>query len=320
MSTSASWLARLLSPAGSRGRLAVFCYHQVLESADPLRAGEPTSEQFDDDLETITDYFNVLPLPEAAHLLREGRLPERAAAITFDDGYRNNYTQAMPILERRKLPATFYIATGMIEDGVMWNDLIINAIGACTADKLTHQLENCGHAIDDIALRRQRIPEILGALKYRPLAERLEQAKEFYFSNTGHDELPRLMMNKTEVNHMSKRGFDIGAHTVRHPILATLDDKVARDEIFQSRDWLHDATGQQPVSFAYPNGIPERDFTERDAALVEEAGFDTAVTTQWALATSHSNDFRIPRVGPWWRQGREASAGQLRAYVKSYLS
>ena len=214
--TVSSWLSRLLSPTGSRGRLAVFSYHRVLETVDPLRVGDLTSEHFDADLQVVADHFNVLPLPEAVRLLRQRRLPACAAAITFDDGYRINYTQAAPVLERHKLPATFYIATGMIEAGVMWNDLIIDAIGACQSNQLVHEFERCEHQVIDVGQRRQRIGEILRALKYQPLADRFDQAEAFYFANTGRAELPRLMMNESEVRELAEHGFDIGAHTVRH--------------------------------------------------------------------------------------------------------
>jgi peptidoglycan/xylan/chitin deacetylase (PgdA/CDA1 family) len=63
-----------------------------------------------------------------------GALPERAAAITFDDGYADNFTRALPLLREQGLPATFFVATGFLDGGRMWNDTISEAIRRCNED------------------------------------------------------------------------------------------------------------------------------------------------------------------------------------------
>lgn len=315
----APFLARLLSPQGRRARLTVFAYHQVLEFTDALRDGEPTVEQFDDDLETIAAHFNVLPMSRAVSLLASGQLPDRAAAITFDDGYRDNFCVAAPLLQQKGLPATVYVATAAVEAGVMWNDLIIDGVAGNTSGQLEHDIAGCGHEAETHADRNVRAREIIDRLKYQPVGDRWLVAERFYMANTGATGLPRLMMNTTELRDLAERGFEIGAHTMQHPILATLTDKEARNEIFGSRDWLGDVTGVPPRHFAYPNGKPGTDYLPRDVELVREAGFDSSVTTVWAVARSDSDPMQIPRVGPWWRFGRSPLGGQLRSYVKSYL-
>lgn len=311
-------LAGLLSPAGRRGRLTVFCYHQVLEEKDLMRRSEPTLEEFKGDLRTIASLFTVLPLSDAVRRLKRNELPSRAAAITFDDGYLNNHDVAADALEEYGLPATFYIATGKIEMGVMWNDVVIEAIARCSRSRLEHDFEGCGHSLETMDERRSRVNEIIESLKYRELDERREIAESFYRANV-EGALPVLMMTPDDIRDLARRGFDIGGHTVRHPILATLSEEDAVREIVQCRDWLEAVTGERPENFAYPNGVPGRDFTDRDASLVRDAGFKSAVSTEWAVATRKSDVFRIPRVGPWWRQGRKAAAGQLRGYLKSYV-
>ena len=129
-SSIALGLGGLLSPRGARGRLAVFCYHQVLDAPDPYRAGEPTVEAFDSDVATISEAFSVLSFGDAVERLASGTLPRRAATITFDDGYENNHRLAAPVLEKHGTPATFFIAGGAVDDGVMWNDLAIESVVA----------------------------------------------------------------------------------------------------------------------------------------------------------------------------------------------
>jgi peptidoglycan/xylan/chitin deacetylase (PgdA/CDA1 family) len=292
----------VLSPAGARGRLVVFCYHQVLERCDPLRPGEPDEAQFRDDVRLIDSVFNVLPFTEAVRKLKCGDLPARSACITFDDGYANNFDLAAPILKSVGVPATFFIAGGAVDTGIMWNDLVIESVAHSGSKE---QAEN--------------LAATLRELKYRPMTERWDAAVDMYRS-TVDSELPRLMMTRDMVAGLSRQGFEIGGHTINHPILKELPDDEARREIEDCATWIRDVTGDAPTSFAYPNGVPGQDYTNGHAAMVREAGFEAAASTQWALAHGGTDPFNIPRIGPWWRQGRDLTAGLCRSYLKSYLA
>ncbi len=311
-------LGAVLSPAGGRGRLAVFCYHQVLEARDPLRASEPTREEFRQDLHTIGRVFNVLPLPEAVRRLQDGTLPARAASITFDDGYANNHELAAPLLERAGLPATFFVAGGAVDQGVMFNDLIIEAARIKGSKWIVDGLEELGAEASRYHDAGSFIGWALPRLKYLPLARRMEIAEAFFRNNTGK-EPPRLMMSRDQVADLARRGFDIGGHTINHPILQELEDGEARKEIEDCRRWTEEVTGRAPVTFAYPNGIPGRDFGPVHVRMVSETGFAVAVTTSWALAGPRSGSLEIPRIGPWWRLGAGLASGYLRSSVKSWL-
>ena len=121
-------LLTLLSPAGRRARLSVLIFHRVLPRPDPLFPGVIDAAGFDAICRWVKGWFNVLALDDAARRLRDGSLPERALAITFDDGYADNHDVALPILLRHGLPATFFIATGFLDGGRMWNDTVIESI------------------------------------------------------------------------------------------------------------------------------------------------------------------------------------------------
>ena len=100
----------------------------------------------------IRSWFNVLPLALAVERLRQGDLPARALAITFDDGYADNAEVAAPILERLGLPATFFVTTGFLQGGCMWNDRVIEALRNCAADEL--DLSELGLGTLDLQPRR----------------------------------------------------------------------------------------------------------------------------------------------------------------------
>ncbi|WP_163360867.1 polysaccharide deacetylase family protein, partial [Escherichia coli] len=80
----------------------------------------------------LRSWFNVLPLDEAAQRLKDGSLPARAAALSFDDGYADNHDIALPLLQKHGLPCSFFIATGFLDGGRMWNDTLIESIRLST--------------------------------------------------------------------------------------------------------------------------------------------------------------------------------------------
>ena len=311
-------IGNVFSPGGRRARLAVFCYHQVLEAPDPFRAGEPTAAEFARDVELIDTVFSVLPFGEAATRLSTNTLPKRAACVTFDDGYENNHSLAAPILEKAGVPATFFVTGGAIDDGVMRNDLVIEAVASSggspkLADEYAFlERPKAGASPSDI------VSTLLQQLKYRPMDERWEIARRLYSDNVGN-ELPRLMMTRDQVADLTTRGFEVGGHTINHPILKELSDAEASEEIHACSEWVRSVTGSLPKTFAYPNGRPGVDFEEKHVKMVDEAGFSAAASTDWALARAGTNPLSVPRVGPWWRQGRGLESGLLRSYIRSYL-
>jgi hypothetical protein len=163
------FLADRLSPAGSKARLSILIYHRVLPETDPLFPDEATVETFDTQLALLKAVFNVLPLPEAVARLKAGTLPSRAACITFDDGYADNVTYALPILQEYGLHATFFIATAYLNGGRMFNDTVIESIRRCCLDRL--ELSNLGlgiHVLSSNAEKSQAIETILPRVKYLP--------------------------------------------------------------------------------------------------------------------------------------------------------
>jgi len=102
---------RHLSPAGPKARLSILAFHRVLRESDPLFPEVPDTRRFARVLTWLKGWCNVLPLDKAVERLSRGQLPERAAAITFDDGYADNYTEALPVLREHGMSATFFVAT-----------------------------------------------------------------------------------------------------------------------------------------------------------------------------------------------------------------
>lgn len=281
--------------------ISILIYHRVVPEPDALLPDLPDAREFDRQLAALQRWFTPLPLREAAARLRDGTLPPRAACVTFDDGYADNAEVALPVLRRRGVPATFFVSTGFIDGGRMWNDSVIETIRRRPDDVL--DARSIGLDAIDISTteaRRRAIGQVLSGLKYLPQEERQERVDELAAQATRS--LPAdLMMTTAQLRSLRASGMEIGAHTVTHPILARLDPERARSEISEGKRRLEAITGNPVTLFAYPNGKPRQDYGAEHVAMVRELGFEAAVSTAWGVAHAGSDAFQLPRFTPWDR-------------------
>ena len=295
MKSALEWL----SPAGASARLSVLIFHRVLPEPDPLFPDEMHARRFDELCGWLKSWFTVLPLDQAVARLNTGTLPARAACITFDDGYADNYHVAMPILQRHGLTATFFIATGFLNGGRMWNDAIIESVRHGEAPILDLSSLGLGrHAAASIDEKKAMIASLIGQIKYRTFEERITVTEQL--ARLAGVQLPQdLMMTSQEVKAMRQAGMQIGAHTVSHPILAQLTHEQARQEISGSKNFLEQLLGERVGLFAYPNGKPGEDYSPQSVAVVRSLGFDAAVSTAWGTTSAGDDLFQIRRFTPW---------------------
>jgi peptidoglycan/xylan/chitin deacetylase (PgdA/CDA1 family) len=263
--------------------------------------GEVDATIFETHVALLAAEFNVMTLGDACVRLMRGDLPPRAACITFDDGYADNAEIALPILKRYGLPATFFVAAGFSDGGVMFNDAVIESLRSAPKGTFDFEAAALGrYMIEDDASRRAAADAIIARLMYRSIDER-ERALGV-LTDTLRTSLPRgLMMNPAQIRRLCDEGMEIGGHTQCHPILATLDDGAARAEIVGGKKRLEDIVGSRIAVFAYPNGKPGRDYGRRDVQLVKDAGFLAAVSTARGIAGRGSDVYQLPRFAPWDR-------------------
>ena len=235
----------------------------------PLSPGEPTADEFDTMMGWVQKQFTVIPLSEAVQRLADSALPPAAAAITFDDGYRDNLEVAAPILMRRGLPATLFVATGFLDGGIMFNDMVIEAFRRTSLPAIELPEIGIGPlALGSLEERRHAISVVLPAIKYLPASRRNEVVSSLVAK--AQVELPRdLMMTSAQLQEFSGLGFEIGAHTESHPILSVLPVEEARREILRSRHVLESLIDKKVGMFAYPNGRWGKDFDQRHRDMVK---------------------------------------------------
>lgn len=299
------WLER-----GSDGQLLILQFHKIPLAVDPLLPDEIAGAEFDRAMAAYSGWFNFLPLDEAVARLKTKSLPKRAAALTFDDGYADWFDHAVPVLERLSIPATFFITTEQLENGPpLWHERIARALKAMSLDSLPDGFE---WGLDKIQsndrLLGRAIRTVQEHLKYLDLktrGERIEQLEAL-----ACELRPMRAFTAADVIALRQRGFQIGAHSVRHPILCKCTLAEARQEIAGSKEALESILREPVKMFAYPNGMPGVDFFGDHLKLVRDAGFDLAVSTAKGIAKPDSDVFQLPRYTPWARS-RWRSAFQL---------
>ena len=279
-------------------------FHRVLAHQDPLFPGEITQRQFDDICAWVKRWFQVLPLPDAVTALQRGTLPARALAITFDDGYADNHDLALPVLQKHGLQATFFVASGFLDGGRMWNDTVIESVRSTSLGNIDLR-DSPAAALGCLPCftlkdKQSAIATIIGASKYLPPPERGQWVAAVAAAAAG--DLPSdLMMTSEQLRSMRRAGMTIGAHTVSHPILARLDTAEIAQEVSEGRRQLESILGEAVGVFAYPNGKPGTDYDQRAVEIVRQQGFLAAVSTHWGACSGQDDLFQLPRFTPWDR-------------------
>jgi peptidoglycan/xylan/chitin deacetylase (PgdA/CDA1 family) len=299
---------------GSSGRLLVLIFHRVHAEPDPMFPREITAETFEWQMDVIKRHLNPLPLEDAIGRWQRQEIPDRAVAVTFDDGYADNFTVALPILKEYSIPATFFVSTGYLNGGRMWNDTIIESVRRLPNGTL--RLEAAGieaDVVSDADRRRLLCNEIIARVKH--LEQSARQAVADELASLCETALPDdLMMVDEQVRGLVSSGMSVGGHTVTHPILKTLDPGSAAAEIRRGKEELEAVVGMPVSLFAYPNGKPGTDFGPEHARSVEDAGFAAAFSTTRGVISASSDRWQLPRFTPWDRSRNRFLARMLLEY------
>lgn len=282
-----------------RGKLSVFLFHKVPTECHPDAPPELDVAAFREMLDFIAEHFRVIPLEEALVLMASDRLPPSAACITFDDGYDGLIDRVIPELEQRGMHATFYITTGQLTGQPMWFERVFHALIQTSVPSLFIP----GLGLPELVLgsRENRIRAVSlidRYIKYQPLAVRTEFLLQIE-SACGVNPVDLPCLTIKELRQIHNRGFAIGAHTESHPILSYCDAITAYLEIARPKELLESLIRAPVTSFAFPNGRPGIDFHSGHIDMLRNAGYKTAVTTQWGFSNKYTPALQIPRFSPW---------------------
>jgi peptidoglycan/xylan/chitin deacetylase (PgdA/CDA1 family) len=284
----------------TRDKLSVLLFHKVPRVRHPLFQEDLDLQEFIRSIDYIQNHFNVLPLNEGIDRLAKKSLPERSVCITFDDGYPDWIDGAIPMLIERKLPATLFITAGQFDGVPMWHERVLHSIGSTTKSIQALRTSFLQEELPfgSIEERRRAVAIVERTLKFQSASQREEKLVELE-EMLGTHKSATPCMTEQQLRDIHSKGFEIGAHTFGHPILTNCSEMEAREEIGTTKEILAGITGSPIDAFAYPNGMPGRDFSSIHVDMVKRAGYKYAVTTGTGAARWNSSAFQIPRFTPW---------------------
>lgn len=275
---------RLTDAVLGRDRLTVFAYHRIADrDADGFEFDpgvvSATPEMFERQMRHIAARFDVIALDDLLDHMANGQaLPERPALITFDDGYRDNHDEALPVLRSLGLPAVVFLITGAIGTSrVMWWDELAYLLRNSEVSRAELPLVGWRSLEGDRQRAAVRL-ELLARLKEVPDQRRAAALEAL--RNVLAVAQPRLskplFMGWGEVQRMIAAGVDCQPHTVDHPLLTRIDSTRVEREISRSAAEVTARTGRPSRAFAYPNG----DHNDAASNALRAAGVEIAFTME----------------------------------------
>jgi peptidoglycan/xylan/chitin deacetylase (PgdA/CDA1 family) len=271
-------------------RLSVLIFHRVFRKKDAFFCDDPDAEEFSAIMGVAAEFFTPLSLVDGLSRLSTGTLPPRSICVTFDDGYADNLTVALPILRRLSIPFTVFVASGYLEGRVMWNDAIVEAVRTAPGDKIDLSCYGFGvQPIETVAQRVALARALIRRFKYRPFSEREQLAGRL--AQRYVPDLKSAMLTIPQLRSLHAAGAEIGGHTLNHPILALTPTNTAWREIADNKEHLEGLVDRRIDLFAYPNGRPDVDIRPEHAGMVRRAGCGGAVTTQPGVAVADSDPY-----------------------------
>jgi peptidoglycan/xylan/chitin deacetylase (PgdA/CDA1 family) len=293
-SKSKRWVKKALlgsSVLAAAGRFAprsaaILMYHSVVEDpslTDPVLGISRARGDFEAHMEILARRFSPVSIAEVAEFAKgERELARRAVAVTFDDGFADNYDVALPILNRYGIPATFYIMVDAVANGILpWYCRLRFAFNMTRKAEWIDGERNQTFAL---ALPEQRQAAMRAAWEsgakmtgrvQQEFVSRVEKALEIDPEPSPHG----FMLSWEQVRGLRKAGHTIGGHTLSHPNVAQVRESEARSEIAGCKKRLEEEMGEAVEHFSYPHPALNPQWSEQTLEITREAGFKSAVLT-----------------------------------------
>ena len=276
------------------GRSGVLYFHRVLDKPSANYPDDPTVDEFDELLSVLKSTFSIVSLKELA-TTRQVEHGKPLLGLSFDDGYRDNYTNALPILTKHGLKATCFIASQGTEEGILWQDKVIECVRSNRGK--SYLLFGVGEALDGLR-ESEKCRYIMESLKRLDVFLRNSIIKDWE-KKLGLSSYPRIMLNRDEIKALSDNGHDIGGHTHNHVILSAVSQQNAKNEIQQNKEFLEGIIGRKLDLFCYPNGHPEFDLDVNvHPKMLRDLGYSYAFTTLDGGIGRASDDMLLSRFLP----------------------
>jgi len=251
-------------------------------------------------MELIAKRFSAVSIDDVALFLKgEKSLPQRAVAVTFDDGYKDNFRFAAPILNRLGIPGAFYILVDSVDRSkAPWYCLLRHAF---MTSRKPNWIDPATGVVRELTDCEAREGAFLSAIEI--CAKSSAPAREEMMQNTVRllepEPFPNendMMMTWDDARTLAKSGHIVGSHTMTHPNLAQVSAADARSELSDSKLKLEKELRSPVKHFAYPHPALNPQWNETTLKITEELGYATAATTTVGAVRAGARALAIPRT------------------------
>ena len=290
-----------------RDSVLVLTYHDILPpgfpEGDPLFGMTVSTAEFEWQLEYLCRRYSPITLRQFVDwICGTGSLPPRALLLTFDDGHNNNLQLALPLLKKYKLSAVCFCLTAFLgKRNLTWVEEGYYRIWHSSTPSW-RMTSGESLPLTTIAERAAACGRFFGLFRTIPEAEQVLEFENLRRQLPVEIDLDRFpgrfdFMDSNDLRELRQNAIEIGAHTASHPILATLSEARAQQEVAGSKSEIEAAAGSEIRAFAYPFGMPGIDFSSRDATIAKQVGFSVAFAAHDGFVQRDTNPFSIPRFG-----------------------
>ena len=278
-------------------KFGILCYHRVGTEGVPLFS-RLSRNVFETQMRYIREHYRVVSLGQLCRELQEGHAVPPTLAVTFDDGYRDLYTYALPVLQKYQIPATVYLIGRCMETGeAPWYDRVFAAVEAAPGAWLEMELDGPRRLeLSSPATRLRAAWEIVCYLRSVSDSWRREWFAGFeQRMKPPAEKLENRMLNWEQVRTMERGGVSFGAHTMTHPVVSRLEPEAFGKELLESKQLLENGLGACMADFAYPFGKPE-DCGFAAEEFLKSCGYRSAVTTIDCFNAADTDRLRLRRL------------------------
>jgi peptidoglycan/xylan/chitin deacetylase (PgdA/CDA1 family) len=290
--------------AAQSKRLLVLSYHSVVrdEHYTCLHSDYTVGlKAFQKEIEILVRYFQPISISDLADWWTgKAELPRHSVLVTFDDGYMNNLTNAAPVLLHFGVPAVIHVCTGYIDKTrILWILEIYRRVLEWPKSTIPMPGSEADRRVDDPIERKLIANSVRQECKKLPHEEcqrYLNRLREIGSPESDvRDEEVFGFLSWDAVRTLKKKGFEIGSHTVEHPILTRIPEQSLDQELRGSKLTIEEQIGGNCRCFAYPNG-EEEDISKVITERVEQVGYDFAFTTTEQLCSRRESRFELGRI------------------------
>ena len=282
-----------------------FLFHRVNPKRDPL--WDPMDVMlFEKCIKTISNKYEVLLFEDLAFDKVKLSKKNRYATIMFDDGYKDNIEYALPILEKYKVKASFYVVTDCIDKNIpTWTHILEHSFQHTESDniKLPFDFLPKEYRRGIFLNKEDRLKFISGLkpfLKTLP-NEKRKQVLDLVDKTFSDIEIPELMMDWKDIRKLKNNGHYVGSHTFSHCMLGTIEDEnEIRTELEKSRNRIKEELGYYPLTISYPVGS----YDIRTKKISQELGYKIGLAVKQDVFNPTTEDlFEVSRIElynePW---------------------